>query len=232
MMSAQGVNIATASTAELQANESSLPVTKLEGAVTTISGFLAYGPLRIPLRDNWHKAPAKLPLKDGLVLWAKFEKPPFNAKPRLTGDATNGVDYSLFGESGKIWDDTNVMFLACEVIAKEHATVILDMSNDDNVDVYLNGKYLGITGNWVMPHGGQFHDFPVLLEKGENTLIFKQVSTQRMPRFKVNVVSGHSHDFDAAWGPREGLLTQFVYMPDNREAKPAVQWIHYWGTWP
>jgi hypothetical protein len=98
------------------------------------------------------------------------------------------------------------------------------ISNDDNVEVHVNGKYLGVAGNWVLPQGGQFHAFPVMLEKGENTLAFKHVTSNWAPRFKVNVVCDGSREFDAAWGPKEGLLTRLVYTPDRPQEKPSVQW--------
>jgi hypothetical protein len=174
-----------------------LPVTRIEGPVTTVSEFLAYGPWEIPSRGSWHKAPAELPLADGRVLWAELEKPPFNAAPRLTGDATSGVDYAPFAAADD-WKGSHVMLLACKVIAGERTLVVLDISNDDNADIYINGNYLGVTANWVMPQGGQFHAFPAWLEKGENILLFKHVTTSRAPRFKVNIVCDGSRDFDAA----------------------------------
>jgi hypothetical protein len=204
---------------------SQLPVTVIDGPVTGISEFLAFGPWEIPSRGSWHKAPAELPVgADGSILWGQLGEPPFNAKLHLTGNANNGIDYSRYAGTVNDWKGDCVMLLACKVIAPERALVVFDISNDDNVEVHVNGKYLGVAGNWVLPQGGQFHAFPVMLEKGEITLVFKHVTSNRTPRFKVNVVCDGSREFDAAWGPKEGLLTRLVYMPDRPQEKPSVQW--------
>jgi hypothetical protein len=205
--------------------DSLLSVTVIDGSVTGISEFLAFGPWEIPSRSSWHKAPTELPVgADGNILWGQLEEPPFNAKPHLTGNADNGIDYSRYAGTVNDWKGNCVMLLACKVVAPERALVVFDISNDDNVEVHVNGKYLGVAGNWVLPQGGQFHAFPVMLEKGENTLVFKHVTSNRTPRFKVNVVCDGSREFAAAWGPKEGLLTRLVYTPDRPQEKPFVQW--------
>ena len=205
--------------------EPPLPVTRLEGTITTVSEFLAYGPWEIPSRSSWHKAPAALPVAaDGRMAWAELEKPPFNAAPRPTGDAVNGVDYTPFAGVANDWKGNHVMLLACKVVADAGECVVLDISNDDNADVYINGNYLGVVANWVLPRGGQFHAFPAMLEEGGNILVFKHVTANRASRFKVNIVRDGSRDFDAAWGPKEGLLARLVYSPERPREKPSVQW--------
>jgi hypothetical protein len=210
---------------EQSGDEPPLPVVTLGSPVTAISEFLAYGPWEIDSRRNWHGAPVPLPLVDGRMAWAELEKPPFNATPRLTGDATVGVDFAPFAAAADNWKGDHIILLACRVLASKNTGAILDIVNGDNVYPYANGKYLGVVTNAIMPGGGHFHPLPVPLKKGENILLFKLVATRNAPRFKVNIIRDGSRDFDTAWRRGDGLLTRLVYTPAQPGQKPSVQWL-------
>jgi len=207
------------------AADMTIPKTVVSDTTTTLQGFLAFGPWAIESRADWHKLPDGLKIEGNMELLPnELASGPLHAGPKIISDGGAGIDFSKFNDQSNGWAGDTVMLFLCNLTSEKQKLVILNISNDDNIDVFLNGKYLGVVGKWLMPHGEQYHPFPIMLAKGENFLALKILSSNRIPRLKIDVVSDGSCDFNAAWGEREGLLTRLVYTKGISQKKPAVQW--------